>query len=254
MRSGATSDAMRADAFFDALDGLPVASLDVLLGIGGLVVVAPHPDDESLGCGGLIALSAAAGRAVRLVVLSDGCGSHTHSLAYPPERLRGLREAETLAAAARLGLGPEAVRFLRLPDAAVPSNGPQAEAAAQAVVEAVRDSAAGAICVTWGHDPHCDHRAAAAIVALARPRLGGARVFAYPVWGHTLPPGTDVGAAPRGVRLDVAGAVAAKRSAIAAHASQTTVLIADDPGGFRLEPAMIDSLCGPYEAFIEIPA
>ncbi|MCE4226631.1 PIG-L family deacetylase [Methylobacterium sp. C25] len=245
---------MRADAFFATLDRLPVASLDAILDRGGLVVVAPHPDDESLGCGGLITLASAANRPVRLVVLSDGCGSHTHSLLYPPERLRALREVETLAAVAELGLASDAVRFLRLPDAGVPSKGPQAEAAAGSIVEAAHACGAGAVCVTWGRDPHCDHQAAAAIVALARPRLVGVRIFAYPVWGHTLPAEADVGAPPRGVRLDVTGAIEAKRQAVAAHASQTTALIADDPGGFRLEPAMIDRLCGPYEPFIAMSA
>ncbi|TXN24709.1 PIG-L family deacetylase [Methylobacterium sp. WL9] len=245
---------MRADAFFAALEQMPVATLDTMLGAGGLVVVAPHPDDESLGCGGLIASACAAGRGVRLVVLSDGCGSHTHSRTYPPERLRDLRETETLNAVAELGLAAEHVRFLRLPDAAVPSTGPEAEAAALVIADAACACVYGTVCVTWGHDPHCDHQAAAAIVALARPRLGTTRVFAYPVWGWTLPPETEVGPAPEGVRLDVTDNSAAKRRAIAAHASQTTALIADDPEGFRLEAAMIDRLCGPHEAFIEVPA
>ena len=70
---------MRADAFLAAADALPLASLDALLGSRGLVVVAPHPDDESLGCGGLIAAARASGRPVHLVVVSDRCGSHTQS-------------------------------------------------------------------------------------------------------------------------------------------------------------------------------
>ncbi|WP_284247414.1 PIG-L deacetylase family protein, partial [Methylobacterium haplocladii] len=123
---------MRADAFFAALERMPVAPLEAILGTGGLVVVAPHPDDESLGCGGLIALACAAGRAVRLVVLSDGCGSHTHSRTHPPERLRALRETETLNAVAELGLAAGHLSFLGLPDASVPSGGPDAEAAARA--------------------------------------------------------------------------------------------------------------------------
>lgn len=245
---------MRADAFFAALERMSVATLDTMLGAGGLVVVAPHPDDESLGCGGLIAFACAAGRAVRLLVLSDGCGSHTHSRTYPPQRLRSLREAETLNAVAELGLAAEHVHFLRLPDAAVPSTGPIAEAAAQAIADATRACEAGAVCVTWGQDPHCDHQAAAAIVALARPRFGTTPVYAYPVWGWTLPPETEVGPAPEGIRLDVTENIAVKRRAIAAHASQTMALIADDPEGFRLEAAMIDRLCGPHEVFIEVPA
>ena len=241
---------MRVDAFFAALDRLPVRDLDACP--GGIVVVAPHPDDESLGCGGLIAQGCRLGRDVRLVVVSDGCGSHPNSRTYPPERLRALREAETLRAAAELGLPEDHVRFLRLPDASVPSAGPEAEAAARAIADTARDCAAGAVFVTWRHDPHCDHEACAALVDLARPDLGAARVYAYPVWGWTLAPEREVEDGPAGFRLDVGADRAAKRRAVAAHASQTTALIADDPGGFRLSEAMIDRLCGPFEPFVEI--
>lgn len=243
---------MRVDDFLSAADRLPVADLATLVGEGGVVVVAPHPDDESLGCGGLIAEARRLGRPVRLVVVSDGCGSHTHSALYPPERLRALREDETRRAVSELGMAPEDVAFLRLPDAHVPSDGPAAQAAAEAVAEAARACGAGAVFVTWRHDPHCDHRASAAIVALARPRLGAARLYEYPVWGWTLPPETEVGPEPRGYRLDVSAHRAAKVRAVNAHASQTTDLIADDPEGFRLEPQMIERLCGPHERFVAV--
>ena len=245
---------MRADAFLAAADALPLAPLQDLAGPGGLVVVAPHPDDESLGCGGLIAAARAAGRRVRLVVVSDGCGSHTQSRLYPPETLRALREAETLRAVVILGLAAEDVTFLRLPDAHVPSDGPAAEAAAAAVVQAGAACGATAVFVTWRHDPHCDHTASALIVGLARPRLPEVRVYEYPVWGWTLPPETEVGPEPTGLRLDVSAYRETKVRAVAAHESQTTDLISDDPSGFRLEPAMIDRLCGPYERFVAVPA
>ncbi|WP_375453567.1 PIG-L deacetylase family protein [uncultured Methylobacterium sp.] len=243
---------MRADAFLPLLDRLPVADLAAMT-TRGFVVVAPHPDDESLGCGGLIAEGRARGLPVRLVVISDGCGSHPNSRLYPPARLRTLREAETLRAAAELGLASEHVAFLRLPDAHVPSRNEPAEAAARTVAATARGIGADAVFVTWRHDPHCDHAAAADIVGLARPLMPGLRAFAYPVWGWTLPPGREVGPAPAGFRLDVEAHRAAKRRAVAAHASQTTGLIADDPEGFRLSHDMIEHLCGRYERFVELP-
>ncbi|MEH3145915.1 MAG: PIG-L family deacetylase [Methylobacterium frigidaeris] len=248
---------MRADAFLAAAEALPFRDLRDLVGEGGLVVVAPHPDDESLGCGGLIAEARARGVSVRLVVVSDGVGSHPNSPSYPPERLRDLREAETLAAARALGLDAGHVRFLRLPDRFVPRAGPEAEAAAEAIAAAARDCGATSLFVTWAHDPHCDHEASAALARMARARLshaglGPVRLHAYPVWGWALPPEIEVGPAPRGARLAIAARLAAKRAAVAAHRSQTTDLIADDPDGFRLEPAMLDRFARPFEIFLEV--
>lgn len=244
---------MRADAFLEAVKALPVADLATLVPDGrGLVVVAPHPDDESLGCGGLIAQALTAGRAVRVVIVSNGCGSHPNSKAYPHDRLRDLRESETLAAMAELGLAREHVHFLRLPDGGVPSEGEGAEAAADAIAAIARNAGAGALFVTWRHDPHCDHTASAALVDLARARLPGLAAYAYPVWGWTLPPEREVGSAPDGFRLAVEDQRAAKRRAVEAHASQVSGLIADDPSGFQLEPAMIDRLCGPHEWYIAL--
>ena len=244
---------MRADAFLEAVKALPVADLATLVPDGGgLVVVAPHPDDESLGCGGLIAQAVREGRPVRVVIVSNGCGSHPHSKAYPHDRLRSLREAETVRAMAELGLGAEHVHFLRLPDGGVPSEGAEAEVAADKVAEIARAAGARALFVTWRHDPHCDHTASAAIVDLARARLPGIAAYAYPVWGWTLPPEREVGPAPGGFRLVVEAERAAKRRAVEAHASQVSGLIEDDPSGFQLQPAMIDRLCGPHEWYIAL--
>ncbi len=242
---------MRADEYLAALETLPIAELAALP--GGFVVVAPHPDDESLGCGGLIAQALKLGREVRVVVVSDGCASHPNSRLYPHDRLRGVREEETLRAVAELGLVEKHVHFLRLPDSGVPKEGEEAEAAARRIAEIAKECGAGVIFATWRHDPHRDHVASAAIVELTRPSLPGTRIIAYPIWGWTLPPGTDVGPAPVGFRLDVTPEQAAKRRAVFAHVSQITDLISDDPEGFRLEPQMIERLCGPYERFVEVP-
>lgn len=241
---------MKASDFLASAERLPFAELDTITGGGGLVVVAPHPDDESLGCGGLIAAACAAGIAVRLVVVSDGTGSHPGSRRFPRERLRAVREAETLGAAGELGLAPDAVRFLGLPDRHVPTAGPQAEAARDAIARAAGDCAAGAVCVSWFEDPHCDHVASARLVTQARARLGGARILFYPVWGWTLPASTDLAGEPEGFRFEMSRHLPAKSAAIAAHRSQVSDLIDDDPDGFRLTDGMLAHFARPYEILL----
>ena len=73
-----------------AARSFPFASLGDLLGAGGLLVVAPHPDDESLACGGLIAESCSQNRLTRVIVVSDGTGSHPRSKAYPKDALQAI--------------------------------------------------------------------------------------------------------------------------------------------------------------------
>jgi LmbE family N-acetylglucosaminyl deacetylase len=245
---------MKVDDFFDRAEGLPIVELGDLLGDGGLVVVAPHPDDESLGCGILIARSVAEGRRVRIVFLSDGIGSHPESKAYPPRRLREMREREACAAAAALGLEVSDLVFLRLPDRFVPSAGRSARAAVESILGGIRVSAASAIFVTWRGDPHCDHRAAYALAREAQRQSAGLRLFEYSIWGRDLPQDDEPTAFPRGWRLAAGAFRARKRAAIECHLSQVSDLISDDPSGFRLDPKMIARFIERDEIFLEMKA
>src|ERR1700688_4259111 len=104
---------------------LPEGTLNDIIGDGTCLILAPHPDDESLGCGGLIAACVAARRAPLVVILTDGAGSHPRSRAYPPARLRTLRANEATAAMAHLGLPPERLVLLEEPDGSAPHDGPR---------------------------------------------------------------------------------------------------------------------------------
>jgi LmbE family N-acetylglucosaminyl deacetylase len=241
---------MRANAVRDALRQLPIRNPHDVLGDAPILVLAPHPDDESLGCGGTIADCRRRGQDVRLVVLTDGSGSHPHSRDYPPRRLAELRKQETHAAAAELGIAEDCIAFLDLPDGSAPLRGAALRSAAGWVANYARTHRVGIICTTWLHDPHPDHLAAYRTARLAAAELG-AGLLCFPVWGWNAPARAwRLGRSIRGSRVDVGRWLAAKRRAIACHCSQVSDLIKDDPTGFRLTPEFLAYFDQPYEVLL----
>lgn len=92
---------------------------------GRIVIVAPHNDDEVLAAGGLMQVAAAQGLDVRVVFLTNGDGfavaaAQTSGRLRPGpadyEQLGALRQQESLAALAVIGVPPENVSFLGFPD------------------------------------------------------------------------------------------------------------------------------------------
>ena len=114
---------MRADAQRSGWRALPFGDIDDVTGPRRALILAPHPDDESLGCGGLIAACCQAGKPPIVAILTDGGMSHPGSKAYHRERLVRVREAEACDAASILGLPQDRLIFLREPDADAPRAG-----------------------------------------------------------------------------------------------------------------------------------
>jgi LmbE family N-acetylglucosaminyl deacetylase len=246
---------MTAGEALDAAYSFPFRPLRQMLEDRPFIVIAPHPDDESLACGGLIANACEQGQRAKVVIVSDGASSHPNSKAHPPDRLRSLREEEARRVGAELGLRPDEMLFLGLPDRFVPSEGEEAERAIGAIANCVREIGAGSLFVSWRHDPHCDHEASYRIARAVQRRSGEVRLFEYVVWGHALPPSTEVDPIRTGFRISIDHeAQEKKRRAIAAHRSQTTNLIDDDPAGFLFSQIDLAHFDRPYEFFFESDA
>jgi LmbE family N-acetylglucosaminyl deacetylase len=243
---------MTAGELLDASHRFPFVPLREELEDRPFIVVAPHPDDESLACGGLIADACRQGLRGKVVIVSDGAGSHPNSKAYPSDPLTALRKEEAKRAGSELGLKPEDMLFLGLPDRFVPFEGEEAERAIGVIVDGVREIGARSLFVSWRHDPHCDHEASYQIARKVQLRVGKVRLFEYVVWGHTLPPSTEVDPIRGGFRIRIdQAALEKKRRAIAAHRSQTSGLIDDDPDGFRFTQSGLARFDLPYEFFLE---
>jgi len=166
-----------------------------------LLVLAPHPDDEVIGCGGLIALHLRERRAVRIVVVTDGAEAGT----------RELREEETRRGVAHLGEGAE-IEFLRFPDRGL------GDEAADRIREQLLAFRPDLILVPSPHEIHPDHYALSRVFSELIQRdpiiaadLAVARVAFYEV-SSTIPPNAIV---------DISDVAEAKYAGIAEHASQT---------------------------------
>jgi LmbE family N-acetylglucosaminyl deacetylase/glycosyltransferase involved in cell wall biosynthesis len=155
----------------------PVAARSVL-------VVAPHYDDEVLGCGGLVAALTAKGAAVRVLFLTDGSGgveSVEDRAAYAARR----REE---AAAALAVLGVSGSEHLALPDGELARRGAELREALERALLALRPDL---VLVPSPLEATLDHRAAFAalfgVVSPARPgdalheALAGTRFLLYEV-------------------------------------------------------------------------
>lgn len=143
--------------------------------MANILVVSPHPDDESIGCGGTLLKHAQKGDAVHVVVLTSGeAGGHGRS---PEETIR-LREQEARDAAKILHLA--SLEFWRLPDGRLTVTA----AARQQLRRAIRALRPSVVYVTHDREMHPDHRAAYRMVLQVVRDLTGRRpvVLLYEVW------------------------------------------------------------------------
>ncbi|MBD2702450.1 PIG-L family deacetylase [Spirosoma sp. BT702] len=226
--------------------------------IGSSFVIAPHPDDESLGCGGTLAQLRAEGYAVHVVFVSDGTMSHPNSTAYPADRLRDLRESEAREALQRLTIDPESSTFLRYRDRQVPTQEAAgfSETAMQmaALIDLHKPST---VFMPWRRDPHPDHRACWQIGHEALRQCScKPRVLEYLIWLWEL---GDPAAMPSPDEImvwsvPIDSVLEQRNQAIAAHRSQVSRLIDDDPTGFYLSPELLRHFEKPRELFLETRA
>ena len=237
--------------------GLRLSSRPYAPPAGGLLVIAPHADDETLGCGGLLAAQARSGRAVDVVFLTDSAGSHPGHPAFPPAALAERRREEARAALAILGVRPGQTHHFGLADGTLDRLAPATRSAAEArLTQLIRERRPAEIIAPFRDGGSTEHTAACALARMALAAAGGGRLLEYPIWAwwNPLRLRRRLGARSGNLCLRLGPDLGLKRRALACHRSQV------EPVPPWLEPALPPALaracCGPREFFFasQVPA
>jgi len=158
-------------------DALGQWALDVTNSSGprSCLVIAPHPDDETLACGATLARKVEMGTPVRVLVVTDGSR-------WPPDRdadeNAATRHAELRRACSVLGIDEDTVTHLLLPETRLHA---ELDGVTDVIADAVRQMSPDDVFTTSPADPHADHAA----IGLATRRAVGrspARLLEYGVW------------------------------------------------------------------------
>ncbi len=166
---------------------------------GSALVFAPHQDDETLGCGGLIALKRQQNIPVHVAFLTDGAACY-ESIApqgatiMPSAELVSLRQAEAIEALGHLGVESSAIHFFDQPDQFLgQSSDSDYDALIDRLVHLIQTVAPQQIYVTYREDVHGDHQASYRVVREAIDRIQPStpqssipqpaiQLWEYPIW------------------------------------------------------------------------
>jgi LmbE family N-acetylglucosaminyl deacetylase len=139
------------------------------------VVVAAHPDDETLGASGILQHLHERGTDVTLVIATDGEGAFPDSPPGEQRELGRTRRRELEESLQSQGVHGIRTTWLRLPDSGLAERGDELTTR---LIPLLDDAD---ICLLpWPGDPHPDHRAAGLAALEAAPIT--AHCWSYPIW------------------------------------------------------------------------
>jgi LmbE family N-acetylglucosaminyl deacetylase len=216
---------------------------EVTAPLGGTVVVVPHPDDEALAAGGLIAHQRRRDRDVVVIAVTDG------DAAYPDWRggeLARVRRREQLVALRRLGVRRHAVHRLGIADGAVARHD---DAVVTALLEVLSPS--DTLVAPAVFDWHPDHEACGR-AARSAADLVGCTLLGSLFWAHHHPDHAPAHMSLGVLALDDVE-VAHRRTAVGTHRSQLepSTRTRADP---ILTPDLLGLLDHPVEYYATDPA
>jgi LmbE family N-acetylglucosaminyl deacetylase len=145
---------------------------------GRVLVLAPHPDDDVLGCGGTASLHALQKDPVHVLVVYDGAAGDPEGR-YDPRELTEVRRAEARAGGACLGL--ESYEFWGYPEGHDPAAG-ELRRGAERLAARMAELQPDIVYAPWIGEHHLDHHVLARVVRAACELSG----FEGDAWGYEV--------------------------------------------------------------------
>jgi LmbE family N-acetylglucosaminyl deacetylase len=142
-------------------------------------VFSPHPDDETLGCGGTILKKKRAGAEVNIFFMTDGQKSHSHLI--PANRLKRIRANAAIAASRMLGLEKDDIAFLEYKDGELSKN---THSAINRVKEILLRQQPDEIFIPHKREPIIKDHSATNKIVLSALRMCRRKttIYEYPIW------------------------------------------------------------------------
>jgi LmbE family N-acetylglucosaminyl deacetylase len=153
------------------------------------VVIAPHQDDETLACGGVIARKRSEGLPLHVIFITDGSASHPAHPRLGPADISTMRHAEALRAMACLGVERPAVHFLDEPDGSLKTiTAERRKDLVTRLAGLLGPIAPGEVFLPCNPDGSSEHDATFGFVmdAMARTNLQP-DIWQYPIWSWWNP-------------------------------------------------------------------
>lgn len=208
------------------------------------IVFSPHQDDETIGCGGMIALKRSQGIPVKVVFLTDGRYGRPEWV--KPEEIIHLRQQEAISALENLGIEQSEAHFLGHTDGSLAKlNSEERQQLIADLVALVTSFQAGEVYVPHSKDGHPDHEATYELVKEAIAQSGiQVEVLQYPIWMfwyNLLPFKLYLQYRATAYRLCISSVHEQKNLALSHYKSQVP----------NLPNSLLTSLFYPYEIFIK---
>jgi LmbE family N-acetylglucosaminyl deacetylase len=188
-----------------------------------IIVFSPHPDDETLGCGGTIVKKLGEGYDVYVVLMTDGRHSHDHTFGIndpTPREIKTIRKQEFRNAMRILGVAEKNLILLDFEDGSLEEYVKEAEKKVADILSEIRPAE---IYVPFRHDAKKDHEYTFKIVAAGVRKIGiSPTIYEYPIWSRKK----DVTEYQRREMTlqDITGVLETKAEAINAYKSQISKL------------------------------